>query len=121
MIGRSGGPVIDIRRPDRMIAQVEALLGPIAALMLYGSHARETAGDESTSLRIHHSRSAAVPYPSRISSARTIACDQAGAPCAVGTASLFRSRAMAYAVLPSVRSRPCAPWRCASVCGCKKF
>jgi hypothetical protein len=26
-------------------------------------------------------------------------------PCAVGTASLFRSRAMAYAVLPSVRSR----------------
>jgi hypothetical protein len=36
---------------------------------------------------------------------RTHACDQAVAPCAVGTASLFRSRAMAYAVLPSVRFR----------------
>jgi hypothetical protein len=35
----------------------------------------------------------------------TVACDQARAPCAVGTASLFKSRAMAYAVLPSVRSR----------------
>jgi hypothetical protein len=32
-------------------------------------------------------------------------CDQARAPHAVGTASLFRSRVMAYAVLPSVRSR----------------
>jgi hypothetical protein len=34
-----------------------------------------------------------------------VACAQARAPCAVGTASSFRSRAMAYAVLPSVRSR----------------
>lgn len=47
MIGSSGGPAIDIRRPDRLIDQVEALLGPVAAVMLYGSHARETAGDES--------------------------------------------------------------------------
>jgi hypothetical protein len=43
--------------------------------------------------------------PSRISSARTVACDQVRAPCAVGTASVFKSRAIAYAVLPSVRSR----------------
>jgi hypothetical protein len=34
---------------------------------------------------------------SRISSARTVACDQARAPWAVGTASRLRSRAMAYA------------------------
>jgi hypothetical protein len=41
-------------------------------------------------------------FDSRISGARTVACKQAGAPCAVGTASLFKSGAMAYAGLPFV-------------------
>jgi hypothetical protein len=62
-------------------------------------------------LLCHRMRLRPIHYtPSRISSARTVACDQARAPCAVGTASLFRSRAMSYALYPNAPTLARTSW-----------
>jgi hypothetical protein len=76
------------RRPETIIARKSSLGAPLAST-----------AQRWTSMLDHGLEL------SRMSSARTVSCDQARAPCAVGTASLFKSPAMAYAVLRPVRSR----------------
>jgi hypothetical protein len=55
-------------------------------------------------------------FGSRITSARTVACDHSHAPCAVGTASLFRSRAWRTAsCCPSAPAQRESPHRLALI------